>query len=215
MDKCLCIETLLCLFTPAQTAYLFYPSERRTTRSTEVKQAVRSTSVGWKMEWGWSPVPGSSCPPGRRQRSNISCSSVWPTASWGVTERGRTCEEICANTGDKMIWGLVLLLVAAATVEVKWVAFLFTRQVEVQSDNGASLWVDLTLVRASVLQAGRWDGVEHVHAGGDVFEKVHLLSFHLWFAEAKKELICKVISPFYFCCLGQLCIFSAFFIVIA
>lgn len=52
MDKCLCIETLLCLFTPAQTAYLFYPSERRTTRSTEVKQAVRSTSVGWKMEWG-------------------------------------------------------------------------------------------------------------------------------------------------------------------
>lgn len=50
MDKYLCMETLLCLFTPAQTVYLFYPSERRTIRSTAVKQAVRSTSVGWKME---------------------------------------------------------------------------------------------------------------------------------------------------------------------
>lgn len=189
MDKYLCMETFLCLFTPTQTVYLFYPSERRTIRSTEVKQAVRSTSVGWKMEWRWSPVPGSSCPPGRRQRSNISCSSVWPTASWGVTERGRTCEEIFADTGDKMIWGLCCCL-AVVTFEVKLVTFLLTWQVEVQSDNGVSLWVDLTLVRASVLQAGWRDGVQHVHARGDVFEKVPLLSFHLWVAEAKTELWC-------------------------
>lgn len=108
VDKCLCTETHLCSFTPAQTDCLFYPSERRTTRSTEEKQAVRSTSVGWKMERGRSPVQGSSCPPGRRQRSNNSCSSVWPTATWGITWRG----------------GVGLLFIAVATVVGKLVDLL-------------------------------------------------------------------------------------------
>lgn len=38
-------------------------------------------------EWGGPPGAGSNRPPGSRDRSNISCSSVWPAATWGVTER--------------------------------------------------------------------------------------------------------------------------------
>lgn len=87
---------------------------------------------------------------------------------------------MCADGGCIVVSG-------TATVGGKFVDFLFTRQVEVQSDNRASFRVDLTLVRAFVQQAGRPDGVQHVHAKGDVFEKVHPLSFHLRFGYADMQ----------------------------
>lgn len=79
MDKCAFKNVYLLLCT-----YLLYPSERNSSRSVEIKQALRSISDGRK-EWGGSPGPESNCPPGRRDRSNILCSSVWPTTGWGVT----------------------------------------------------------------------------------------------------------------------------------
>lgn len=71
-----------------QIIVLFHPRERKSSRSTAVKQVVRS-SVERRGEWGGSAGPGSRRPPGRRDRSNSICSSEWPTTIWGITERCR------------------------------------------------------------------------------------------------------------------------------
>lgn len=56
---------------------LFYPRERNSSSSTAVKQAVRSVDgSGGGRGGGGPPGAGSSRPPGSRDRSNISCSSV-------------------------------------------------------------------------------------------------------------------------------------------
>lgn len=71
-------------FHVVQFIALFYPRERNSSRSKAVKQAVRSSGEG-RRELGGPPGAGSNCPPGSRDRSNISCSSVWPATTWGVT----------------------------------------------------------------------------------------------------------------------------------
>lgn len=70
-----------------QIIALFYPRERNSSSSKAVKQAVRSSGEGRRREWGEPSGTGSNCPPGSRDRSNISCSSVWPATTWGVTKR--------------------------------------------------------------------------------------------------------------------------------
>jgi len=65
---------------------VFYPRERNSSRSKAVKQAVRSSGEGRRRrERAEPPGAGSNRPPGSRDRSNISCSSVWPATTWGVT----------------------------------------------------------------------------------------------------------------------------------
>ena len=77
-----------------QIIALFYPRERNSSRSKAVKQVVRSSGEGRRRrEWGGPPGAGSNRPPGSRDRSNISCSSVWPATTWGVTEREREREK--------------------------------------------------------------------------------------------------------------------------
>jgi len=64
---------------------LCYPRERISSSNKEVKQAMRWNWRRGRKEWGEPPGAGSNCPPGSRDRSNISCSSVWPATTWGVT----------------------------------------------------------------------------------------------------------------------------------
>lgn len=69
-----------------QIIVLFYPRERHSSSSKAVKQAARSGNNEARKERGESPDAGKNCPPGSRDRSNVSCSSVWPATTWGVTK---------------------------------------------------------------------------------------------------------------------------------
>lgn len=69
-----------------QIIVLFYPRERNTSSSKEVKQAARSGNNEARKERRKSPDAEKNCPPGSRDRSNVSCSSVWPATTWGVTK---------------------------------------------------------------------------------------------------------------------------------
>lgn len=56
---------------------------------------------------------------------------------------------------------------------------LGTCEVEVQSDNGALAFVDLTLVGAVMMQTGFGDGVKSVHPDRHLCKLIHLLAIHL------------------------------------
>lgn len=72
-----------------QTTALVYPREMNSISIEVVKQVVRRNGRRcWKERGEASGVEGN-CPPGSRDSSNNSCSSVRPTTSWGVTERQR------------------------------------------------------------------------------------------------------------------------------
>lgn len=64
--------------------FFFYPSARKSSRKTTVKQAETSSGDRTKAS---VRDEGRRRPPGRRDNSNISCSSVWPTTTRGTTSR--------------------------------------------------------------------------------------------------------------------------------
>lgn len=57
--------------------------------------------------------------------------------------------------------------------------YCVTCEIEVEPDNGALDWVDLTLVGAHMLQAAGRDGINCVQACSNFFKLIHLLGFHL------------------------------------
>lgn len=82
------------------TLLLLYPRARKSSRNTDVKQAARSS--GDRTE-GSGTGGGKRRPPGRRDSSNISCSSAWPTTTRGTTY----------GTGERSKWmgGRVFVIV--------------------------------------------------------------------------------------------------------
>ena len=81
---------------------VFYPKVRNNSSSKAVKQTVRSSDDGRRRgEWRGPPGAVSNHPPGSRDRSNISCSSVWPATTWGVTLIKRDWDEEYAG---RRIW---------------------------------------------------------------------------------------------------------------
>lgn len=74
----------LFLLSTLQIISFLYPKERKSSRSTDVKQAVRSSGDGRRRGWGASDG-GRRRPAGRRDSSNSSCSSMWPATTRGVT----------------------------------------------------------------------------------------------------------------------------------
>lgn len=83
----------LFIFNNVQIMSMLYPRERNSSSSKAVKQTVTSSGDGRRgTERGGPPCAVSNCPPGSTDRSNISCSSVWPATTWGVTERLRQGE---------------------------------------------------------------------------------------------------------------------------
>lgn len=85
-----------------EVKHLFYPRERNNRRNRAVKQAVRSRGKERRTQQAEAPGSGSNRPPGSRDRSNISCSSVWPDETSGVTytERERIQGVISTHIQD-------------------------------------------------------------------------------------------------------------------
>lgn len=88
---------------------MFYPRDRNSSSNEQVKQAVRRNERRGRKESGEPSGAGPNCPPGSRDRSNISCSSVWPTTAWGVTDSQNNMrrEKKRFECNDENIWSIL------------------------------------------------------------------------------------------------------------